>query len=298
MGVTPLRLPLPTGMPAIAMVQEKAGGDTPEVRLVKMAWKADFHVIINPANLSTVCSTGMTVDPRPGARQVPDAVTACPAIFQGTPNAFLEGREDKAVDLLTIDVGALNTWILADSLHRHIDIMYITFGPGDGTANTDYPAIRLKNAATLSEPFTVSTDYPMYIQGNYNSTVGQWKPAALMGDAISFLSNEWTDASHAAFAYTANTTEMWVYAAIAAGHSATPCDWGGSSTGRMMHYRGSLVSLFESVKAANHVWSWRTYYNPPQRDWQFDTRFQDPTNLPPGTPNAGSVAQIAFRPVY
>jgi len=139
---------------------------------------------------------------------------------------------------------------------------------------------------------------------------------------VTFLSNEWTEGAHAVLSSPANTTEMWVFAAIAAGHSATPCDWqvgacatppyggglenyprfledwGGSATGRILHYRGSLVSLFESARADLHVWSWRGYYNPPQRDWQFDTRFRDPANLPPGTPNAGSVTQIAFRPVY
>lgn len=65
-----------------------------------------------------------------------------------------------------------------------------------------------------------------------------------------------------------------------------------------MHYRGSLVSLFESEQAKLRRWAWRNYYNPPQRDWQFELRFRDPANLPPGTPTAGSVTQIAFRPVY
>jgi hypothetical protein len=58
------------------------------------------------------------------------------------------------------------------------------------------------------------------------------------------------------------------------------------------------VSLFTSVQADNHEWAWRHYYDPPSRDWQFDTRFRDPTQLPPGTPTAATVSQIAFRPVY
>jgi hypothetical protein len=320
MGVTPLRLPLPVGMPAIAMVQPRNGGDTPEVRQVKMAWKADYHLTIDVAQLPTICAAGMVVLARPGGRQVPDAA-ACAAIFQGQPDAFVEGREDIRPDLLNIDVGALNAWIMADSANRHVEIMYLTFVNSNTLITAqDYPAVRLVNASQLREPFTVATDAPMYIQGNYNS-VG-WFPSALMADAITYLSNQWTDAAHNVFSSPANTTEMWVYAAIAAGHSATPCDWqdagcasppyggglenfprfledwGGSSTGRILHYRGSLVSLFESAKANLHVWSWRGYYNPPQRDWQFDTRFRDPNSLPPGTPNAGSVTQIAFRPVY
>lgn len=320
MGVTALRLPLPAGMPAIAMVQEQNGGDTPEVRLVKMAWKADYHLVVDLNNLATACVSGMTVQARPNSRVAPTAAE-CALIFQGQPNAFLEGREDFRPDLLTIDVNALNNWIVADSIHRHIEIMYITFVNGNvGTPTKDYPAVRLINGSLLREPFTLATDAPLYIQGDYN-TVG-WKPSALMGDAVTFLSNNWTDAAHALLAQPVVTGPMTVYAAIAAGHSATPCDWqvagcssppyggglenfprflenwGGSSSGQYLHYRGSLVSLFESAQANKHLWSWRSYYNPPQRDWQFDLRFQDPNNLPPGTPNAGSVAQIAFRPVY
>lgn len=320
MGVTPLRLPLPTGMPAIAMIQPRIAGDAPEVQLVKMAWKADFHMTVDVAQLATLCATGMAVLARPGGRQAPDAA-ACPLIFHGQPDAFLEGREDIRPDLVSVDAGALQNWILGDSAHRHIEIMYITFiNSNAGISGQDYPAVRLYNGSQLREPFTVATDAPMYIQGDYNS-VG-WFPTALLADAITFLSNQWTDAAHAVYSSPANTTGMWVYAAIAAGHSATPCDWqvagctappyggglenfprfledwGGSSTGRTMHYRGSLVSLFESAKANLHLWSWRGYYNPPQRDWQFDLRFRDPNNLPPGTPNAGSVTQIAFRPVY
>jgi len=38
--------------------------------------------------------------------------------------------------------------------------------------------------------------------------------------------------------------------------------------------------------------------SPPVRNWAFDPRFQDPANLPPGTPVVGSVVQTAYRPVY
>jgi len=71
-------------------------------------------------------------------------------------------------------------------------------------------------------------------------------------------------------------------------------NWGGVT----MTYRGSLVSLFQSDYAKRRRWSWQNYYSPPARDWQFDLRFQDPNNLPPGTPTVGSVVQTAFRPVY
>jgi hypothetical protein len=111
-----------------------------------------------------------------------------------------------------------------------------------------------------------------------------------------------------------------VNAAILAGHKATPCDheaagcpggydkfygggvenfprflerWGSSVT---LTYRGSLVSLHES-QIATGLWS-GDYYEPPRRDWAFETRFENPENLPPGTPVVGNIIHTAFRPVY
>ena len=111
----------------------------------------------------------------------------------------------------------------------------------------------------------------------------------------------------------ANTT---IYTAILAGHSATPWDWfngGGNApygggvenyprfiekwSGRDSNYWGSLVSLSTSIYATA-PWSYGSYYRAPRRNWTFDTRFEDPNNLPPGTPVVGNVIHTAFRPVY
>ena len=113
-----------------------------------------------------------------------------------------------------------------------------------------------------------------------------------------------------------NATATSVFAAVAAGHSATPCDsfrsgcaggnYGGGLenfprflenwAGVTMTYRGSLVSLFTADRADLKRWTWRSYYSAPNRDWEFDVRFQDPTKLPPGTPAVGNVYQTAYRP--
>jgi hypothetical protein len=343
MGVTPLRLPLPTGMPPIALIQPRVAGDPLDVQNVKMAWKSDYYITVDLSRLTnstlSICAAGaMTV--LPAARQVPAGTTAgtdCANIFQWRRNAFVEGREDIGTDVLDIDVSRLHTWI-AGAASRANSIMYITFVrsglaaecPSATHTNCDYPVVRLRNATTLRVPWTFATDRPVYVYGNYN-TVG-WQPSSILGDAITFLSNGWTDGAHAAYAVTNTTAEMWVYAAVAAGHSATPCDlvvpvagcvpsnpppnaahageglnYGGGlenfprfleSWGHQMHYRGSLVSLFEAFYANRYRWSWRGYYGAPQRDWQFELRFRDPNQLPPGTPTAGTVNQIAFRPVY
>ena len=331
-GVTPLRLPLPVGMAPIELVNPRVAGDPVAVQNVKMSWKADYNITFDVSRLATPCDPGvMTVIP---ARATPAAGGPCELIFSGGTNTFLEGREDIGVDVLDINIGNLMDWIDIAPVNRLTSIMYISFVNFPAcavAANCDYPAIRIVNGRRLTHPLTIATDRPLYIQGNYND-IG-WQPASFLADAVTFLSVNWNDGAHGVWPTVPNpiasTGEMWVYAAIAAGHSSTPCDWtaagcaipgfppptggalpnygGGLENfprflenwgGVQMHYRGSLVSLFDSRYAALRRWSWRTYYSPPQRDWQFDTRFRDPANLPPGTPTAGSVTQIAFRPVY
>ena len=163
----------------------------------------------------------------------------------------------------------------------------------------------------------------MYVQGDYNTV--NWKPAAFFADAITFLSNNWNDAQQAEWACVAMPRNLTtVNAAIAAGNTATTCDWqragcgspmygGGLENfprflenwggGRTFRYVGSLVSLFQSRKSFG---DWGNsingcnggYYSAPTRDWSFDIRFRDPRLLPPGTPRVGTVIQTAFRPLY
>ena len=332
-GVQPLKLPLPDGMPAIQLILPRNGGDDADTRAVKFAWKATAHITVDMAQLNNVSTcAGLTILGSP----LPTGAD-CAAIFSGNDDAFWDGRENIGADVFNINMGALQTWANGNSV-RDYSIVYVTFtNVNAGNVLRDYPVVRISNGSTLRWPVTVSTDRPMYIWGNYNS-VG-WQPASFIADAVTFLSPIWTDAAHAVGTHTPGTnwtsppvpnvnTSMTVYAAIAAGHSATPCDWqrpscvvttpppAVASTGNYggglenfprflenwsndaMIYRGSLVSLFQSQYAARRRWSWITYYNPPDRDWRFDLRFRDPRNLPPGTPVVGSVVQTSFRPVF
>ncbi len=70
---------------------------------------------------------------------------------------------------------------------------------------------------------------------------------------------------------------------------------------RCLHtWRGSSVGMWapetSSTPYANAPGD--NYYYPPDRDHAFDTRFQDPNNLPPGTPTVGQVFRAAFREAY
>lgn len=338
-NVAPLRLPL-SGLPAVELIRPRNVADDTQTRDVKLAWKADWYIDLpldDPVGLkngNTLCSTAnlrnAAVSVRPAGKTLP-GITDCKSIFTFRPNAFRDGREDIGVDVLEIDVGALRSWTGANT-SRETNILYVTFTRPDTTfGGRDYPAVRLVNAAQLPNRITIATNAPVYVKGDYNS-VG-WEPSSILGDAITFLS-EYYDETATGIKCSSDTNDcsgstanrvagptgsvMKVYAAVAAGHSATPCDYAEGSCAsppyggglenfprflenwgsRTLLYRGSLVSLFESEQASRHNWSWRTYYSAPIRDWKFEMRFQQPDNLPPGTPTVGNVFQTAFRPVF
>jgi len=270
------------------------------------------------------------VHARGGGRALPTAAE-CALIFTKRENAFYDGREDLRPDLLEVNIAALRTWVNGNAVGRRVDILFVHLaGKQPGNATRDYPAVRLINGARLPDSWSaveagglsVATSAPIYVRGDYNTLT--WKPAAFFADAITFQSNNWNDANQANYALRAPTNTA-VLAAIAAGHSATTCDfaragcaapiyggglenfprflenWGGVT----FRYVGSLVSLFESEhslgewgNASNPGFGNGAYYSPPTRDWSFDIRFRDPRLLPPGTPRVGTVIQTAFRPIY
>lgn len=367
-NVDTLRLPLPASVPPEELIADRDNGgvaDSPEERENKFAWKADFYMSIDYTRLNnTLCDvTGGATDlqiVRAGGRTNP-SVADCNLIFVADSNKWWESREQTFVDEITIDYARLFTWMVASGTNPS-SIMYITVRsiptvnetytsargcPAGGCTFRPYPAIKIVNASVLARPFTLASDLPIYVQGDYNSTVN-WQPSAIIGDAFTWLSSTFPTTGtilnrpagagvntggvtrwiHPPVAAAAGTTT--VYAAILAGHGATPFDWvapgvtpvgcnytgagsqpyfygGGLENfprflenwgGRTAFYRGSLVSIAYAQKASNFCGWAGAYYGVPTRNWAFDTRFQDPANLPPGTPVVGSVVQTAYRPVY
>ncbi len=325
-GVRPLKLPLPAGMDAYTLIEPRNGGDTEMVRDVKMAWKADWYIELDVADIQTPCASMVQV--RSGGRPTPTAAQ-CATIFSGVRNQFYDGREDLMPDVLNINMNALRTWVNADPAGRRVDILFIHIaGQTPGNADRDYPAVRVTNGTRLPDSWSgveagglsLATSVQMYVQGDYNTI--NWKPAAFFADAITFLSNSWNDALQQVGVMRNAAALTSVNAAIAAGHSATTCDWaragcaapiygGGLENfprflenwggGRTFRYVGSLVSLFTSEQSMGN-WgntiNGGAYYGAPTRDWSFDIRFRDPRLLPPGTPRVGTVIQTAFRPIY
>ncbi|MEO7996135.1 MAG: hypothetical protein ABI852_01755 [Gemmatimonadaceae bacterium] len=354
-GVRPLKLPLPGGTPPIALVQPRDPNDTPMAQDVKMAWKADWIITVNSHVFRMDTNTLRTstsfcdslIQVRVAGMVAPTGIP-CRKIFKAKVNAFYDGREDLKPDLLDIHMDSLRLWTDALPGQRAPRIIYIEFvndsaglvGSGGQTGVNDYMAVRLRGGARLPVPtssadtggVSIVTNRPMYVLGDYNTTV--WRPAALMADAITFLSNPATAAMTGCVSATTGWCDMMqasgtqriprattVNAAILAGHSPTSCDWQRAGCGTPVYggglenfprflenwagitftYTGSLVSLFAN-QYSHGLWGNTTnggaYYSAPTRAWQFDINFRFPQRLPPGTPSVGTVLQTAYRPIY
>ena len=350
-GVKPLLLPLPGVSPPWTLLTPRSDADTPDVRLVKMAWKADWYITVRAGVFAMTDTNAMKtafcdslVHVRPPGLQVPSA-TDCRKIFKPRVNAFVDGRENRSPDLVDIHMDSLRIWSDANPAVRSPRVLYVAFSGLPSGAGGDYPAVRLRQGSELPLPrtdgdnggLTVATERPLITLGNYNTV--NWRPAALMGDAILPLSNPPNTAMSAATSVPAanrcgaSGVRGWcdnqqqtavrrgartttVNAAVISGHTPTSCDKAragcsapvmGGGLHNMMGYRenwggmdhvytGSIVSLFTH----RHLFGAfsGSYYSPPNRKWSFDTRYESPANLPPGTPAVGSVVQTAFRPVY
>ncbi len=177
--------------------------------------------------------------------------------------------------------------------------------PYDG-GNTEF-AVKLENGQLLPDALTVVTGNPAYVQGNYNSA--NKKPAAVLADAITILSNAWGDddlaySQQALGDRRASTTT--INAAFLLGNTETlPGAYNGgvenlprfleSWSGRTFTYRGSLIDLWYSTNAPG-AWVYGSpVYEAPSRDWEFDTDLLDPAKLPPATPRVYAVRVREWR---
>ncbi len=170
------------------------------------------------------------------------------------------------------------------------------YAPPYAGGNTEF-AVKLSNGAELPDAFTVVSANAVYVHGDYNTE--NKKPAAVLADAITILSNAWGNDDLAYSQLTlvdrpaVNTT---VNASVITGTTETlPGQYNGGAENLLrfledwsnstLTYRGSFVSLWYSQQA---IGRWRVgfpVYEVPTRDWEFDADLLDPEKLPPATPS-------------
>ncbi len=213
---------------------------------------------------------------------------------------------------------------------------------GVGTHAGQETAVRLIDGSQLpnrsvvsagsTDGFTVATNAPAYVVGDYNATYSSSDspttpganetPAAIAADSVNVLSNAWWNSSTkkptgdaanlpSGSAPTASNTE--IAAAFLAGNVPTSGSGAGSSgasstysggvenyprfhenwSSKTLLYRGSIVSLFPS-QVATGPWS-SARYSPPVRTWGFDDIFGTQRRFPPGTPLLRTYRRIEYQ---
>ena len=169
--------------------------------------------------------------------------------------------------------------------------------------------------------FTVGSENPVYILGNYNALGNGWgtgnAAASVIADSLTFLSNAWTDLNSLSNPFTPgnrNATTTYYRLAIAAGKNINfpqPQNWAsaadyGTDGGvhnflrylenwSNLYYQGSLVSLFYSQYNTGVFKCCTTVYGAPNRYYSFDQLFLNPNNLPPATPEFQDVDNVSYR---
>ena len=243
----------------------------------------------------------------------------------------------KIVQAVQIDLAKFNTWLTNSFasnnavsfnstcvLHKGHPINSIYVYTAVPLTGTNLPAVRVVNGAQLPSPgfsrsgFTLATQFPLYVWGDYNgkdttgSAYGLYGtngatlhtyPAALMADSVTILSDSWNDASTTNKLLctsggpmpSATTINAAMLAGIVPSNPAINGNYSGGVenfmrlledwNGEILTYNGSMVVIFPSQYATN---SWRptgNYYNAPTRHWSYDFNFaKGQSYLPPLTP--------------
>jgi hypothetical protein len=285
-------------------------------------------------------------DPETGEYGWEDVVN--PASSSGTPNGSLDGGEDvngsgdlqtyaANPEALVISPGATNPFDAANARPVRTFTSIAVQGAQAMVNRTPLfrRALKLVNGDISggvnnlpAAGLTVVAENPVYVEGNYNATntiatTDPSVPAAVLADAVTLLSNNWTDARSFRFPHDRTqrdaTTTGYRFAVLAGKNPSF--DWpsagspqflfgtdGGvgnflrlledwNQNGVSINYKGSIVSLFNSRQATGTFKFSTNVYSYGDRNFSFDTNFLQPTLLPPGTPMFRDVNTLTFRQI-
>jgi hypothetical protein len=183
--------------------------------------------------------------------------------------------------------------------------------------------------------FTVVSENPVYVQGNYNTTANDpfWgtasaatptqtahSAASIIADSVTVLSNQWGDMNSLMFPTVpgnrAPGADTYYRMAVAGGKNVPfpQPTWTGSAQdfgtdgglhnflrylenwgGVNLWYDGSLVSMYYSEYNTGTFKCCTTVYGAPPRKFYFDTLFLNPANLPPATPEFQEVVNLSYH---
>ncbi|MEO6971653.1 MAG: hypothetical protein ABI217_12255 [Chthoniobacterales bacterium] len=226
-----------------------------------------------------------------------------------TIQTVYDRREGTNLSVATMDMSAAKTVFNAATGFN--GIVYIDQTDSSGNVSSSSPmGVRLANGTTLpTAGLTVGSQNPVYIQGDYN-TSGVKPPSAVYADALTVLSNSWSDGNSANALSSRQASSTTVNTAIVAGF--LPSGWTNPNTnvqygysgglnnfprfledwsGDAFTFNGSMIELFSSQVAIGE-WDTGSIYVPPNRIWNFDPQFVN--SPPPGSLDAVSIARGAL----
>lgn len=242
--------------------------------------------------------------------------------FVTATNSFFDAREGKTVWPIDINVAALTSWSATNSNLRRVlnsnAVASIYVWDRRSLTGANLAAVRVTQGNQLpARGLTVATGDPLYVWGHYNqpdagslgtTNTSNALPASLVGDAITILSPNWTDANSTAAVASRVAVPTTVNAAIIAGAVDTVQGyysggmenfprfletWGANN---VFTYNGSMVKLFPSLYATN-LYGQPNVYSPPARNWAYDQNFNNPTKLPPLTPSVLKVIRAFWASI-
>jgi len=228
-----------------------------------------------------------------------------PVVTAGTVYDYREGTTMNTLDINMSALAAYapaNNALVTPPAGSDPGILYVSSSSANG-------AVRLVNGSTLPQNqvngeavgLTVATPNPVYVRGDYNSV--STSPAAIVSDALTILSNSWSDSYAASTAISGRpASQTTVNAAVMSGNRDTSGSQysGGLEnfmrflenwSGVTYNYNGSLVCLWQSNQVQSPWPGTGTVYNPPVRNWSFSMSVN---NLPPGTPRVRITTRVGW----
>ncbi len=268
------------------------------------------------------------------------------ALSSVAPTTIYDQREAANVEVTSLDMAKLataTTMPTNSSNATKLQTLFNVNGHG-GTVyihdvtTTSKAAIRLVNGRNLGENVSVASDNGVYIQGDYNTggnspgdvpsnvsnNDGSATPQAsnynlvngvstrysssVMADAVTILSNNWSDSNSSKSLQNRTATATTVNTAILAGDVPSNYYPGVASGGahnfpRFLEnwqninftYWGSLVEAYRS-QAFMGKWQTGNVYYWPERKWNFDMNFLN--NPPPGVPSGLQFSRGRWERTY
>jgi hypothetical protein len=212
-----------------------------------------------------------------------------------TSNGFYDQRESEHVDVTDLDIGRMYA-------NGYAPINGVVYFADDISGGGEWPALRLKNGSQLDDGLTVASENPLYTVGDFNSVTK--KPASLLADAITILSDNWVDSKGANPKTDRIAKNTTVNASYVTGNvESTSGSYNGgyenlphfleSWTGNTFTWTGSAVNLWNS-RQADGLWN-TSYFNNPNRNWSYDADLDDPANYPPGVPTVRVFQRTGWR---